>query len=430
MGFWTCVALVVGNIVGGGIFLLPASLAPFGLNSILGWVLSSVGAMLLALVFSVLARAMPAQGGPYAYTHAAFGPLAAFVVVWGYWISIWVANAAIATAAASYVSTMLPGVFALHGVPTAFTLLLVWFFTLVNWWSIGAVGWVQSVTTVLKLLPLVALALLGLFHVTAADVATASIVPLSLSGTTAAATLTFFALLGFESATIPDGKIKDPARTIPRATLLGTIVTTLLYTAACSVVILLLSPATLAQSAAPFADAARLLWGPAAGSFLTLCAAISAIGCLNGWTLLQGETPTVMARNGVFPKRFAQLSSRGTPTFSLVVTSILVSLLVLANAQKSLVGVFTFMVLLSTTACLVMYGVCALALLRLNHVGRLPGVTPRRAPLALLGVCAVIFSVWAMWGAGAEANYWGAALLAAGLPVYWLVRRGRSSVTP
>ena len=107
-GLWMCVALVVGNIVGGGIFLLPASLAPFGLNSVLGWVLSSGGALLLAAVLSVLARAMPAAGGPYAYTRAAFGPATAFIVVWGYWISIWTANAAIATAATSYVSTMLP----------------------------------------------------------------------------------------------------------------------------------------------------------------------------------------------------------------------------------------------------------------------------------------------------------------------------------
>jgi basic amino acid/polyamine antiporter, APA family len=427
LGLWTCVALVVGNIVGGGIFLLPASLAPFGLNSVLAWVLSSAGAILLAFVFSVLARAMPAAGGPYAYTHAAFGPATAFLVVWGYWISIWVANAAIATAATSYVSTMLPELFAVHGVPTAFTLLIIWFFTLVNWWGVTAVGRIQSVTTVLKLLPLIAIALLGFFHTTRAGVTAAANVPLSLGGTTAAAALCFYALLGFESATVPDGKVRDPARTIPRATLIGTLVTTVLYTLCSTAVMLLVPPETLAHSSAPFADAARFLWGSAGSRFVTACAAISCIGCLNGWTLLQGEVPATMARNGVFPRVFAQMSPRNTPTFALVVTSVLVSLLVLTTASQSLVSVFTFMILLSTTACLVMYGACALAMLRLNAIGKLGDHPPWRGRLVALGVPAVIFSIWATYGAGWEAVGWGAVLLGAGLPVYWLVQYRRAA---
>jgi basic amino acid/polyamine antiporter, APA family len=426
-GLWMCVALVVGNIVGGGIFLLPASLAPFGLNSVLGWVLSSGGAILLAFVFSVLARAMPAAGGPYAYTHAAFGPATAFIVVWGYWISIWTANAAIATAATSYVSTLLPQLFAVKGVTTLFTLFLIWFFTLVNWWGVTAVGWIQSVTTVLKLLPLIAIALLGFFHTTHAGVVAASNVPLSLGGTTAAATLCFYALLGFESATVPDGKVKDPARTIPRATLIGAIVTTILYTLSSTVVMLLVPPETLAHSSAPFADAARFLWGAPGSNFVTACAAISCIGCLNGWTLLQGEVPAVMAQNGVFPRVFAQMSPRHTPTFALVITSVLVSLLVLTTASNSLVSVFTFMILLSTTACLVMYGVCALAMLRLNSLGTLGDLAPKRSKLVVLGVLAVIYSLWATFGAGMEAVLWGAALLAAGVPVYLLVKYKNTS---
>ncbi len=430
LGFVTCVALVVGNIVGGGIFLLPSSLAPFGLNSVLAWVLGSCGALLLAYVFSTLARAMPAAGGPYAYTHAAFGPLTAFLVVWGYWISIWVANAAIATAATSYVSTLLPELFAIRGVPTLFTLALVWFFTLVNWWGITAVGRVQAVTTVLKLLPLIGIAVIGFFHTTRAGLAAAGQIPVTLSGTTAACALTFYALLGFESATIPDAKVKDPARTIPRATILGTIVTTLLYTLSATAVILLVPPAALGQSSAPFSDAARVLWGNGGSLFVTVCAAVSCIGCLNGWTLLQGELPATMAQNRVFPRAFAQMSSRNTPTFALVVTSVLVSLLVLftSSGSESLVSVFTFMTRLSTIACLVMYGACAAAMLRLILIGRLGQLTPRRWwSLLVIGVLSVVFSVWATYGAGLEAIKWGAALLAAGLPVYFLVHRGAAA---
>ena len=102
------IALVVGNMIGSGIFLLPASLAPYGLNSIVAWLLSAAGAIALAVVLSRLSRAFPDGGGPYAYTHAAFGPLAAFLVAWGYWINVWVGNAAIATGAVSYLVPFAP----------------------------------------------------------------------------------------------------------------------------------------------------------------------------------------------------------------------------------------------------------------------------------------------------------------------------------
>jgi basic amino acid/polyamine antiporter, APA family len=426
LGFWMCVALVVGNIVGAGIFMLPASLAPFGLNSLVAWSLVSAGSLALALVFAALARALPGAGGPYAYTHAAFGALPAFVVAWGYWVSIWVANAGIATGASSYLASLVPWLAATPGATTTLTLSFVWFFTIVSWWGLGAVGWIQLVTTVLKLLPLVAVAALGILHVGSADIARTSAVPLSLDGTTAASTLTLYALLGLESANIADGRVRDPARTIPRAALVGTLIAALLYTVACTVIVLIMPIDALKDSQAPFADAARLMWGPNAARLVAICAAISAIGCLNGWTLLQGEVPYVMARNGVFPSAFARVSARGTPTFALVVSSLLVTLLVLATAQRSLNAVFEFMSRLSTVACLVMYVLCSLAILRLGFAGRL-AAHRTIARVAVIGVLASLFSAWTLIGAGRESVLWGAALLAAGLPFYWLARRATAS---
>ena len=96
IGFWTAVTLVLGNVIGSGVFLLPASLAPYGGLALAGWLLSAAGSMLLALVFARLARLNPAAGGIYAYTREAFGDLAGFLVAWGYWISIWCAEAALA----------------------------------------------------------------------------------------------------------------------------------------------------------------------------------------------------------------------------------------------------------------------------------------------------------------------------------------------
>jgi APA family basic amino acid/polyamine antiporter len=427
LGFWMCVALVVGNSIGSGVFLLPASLAPYGLNSVLAWMFTACGAMLLAVVFARLSRAYPAAGGPYAYVHLAFGPFTAFIVAWGYWISIWVGNAAIATGAVSYLSPLLPWIASVPGASAAVTLFFLWLLTFVNWYGIRASGWVQSVTTMLKVLPLLAVAFLGLFSVRSGNVAAAAGIPLSLSGTTTAATLTLWALLGLESATIPADKVRDPSRVIPLATLLGAGITALICILACTTVLLLVPPQTLAQSNAPFVDLARQSWGEPAGKLLAVFAAISGFGALNGWILLQGELPNAMAKSGVFPKVFARESPRRTPTFALLFSSGLVTLLILMNYQRSMVSIFTFMILLSTTACLVLYLLCSLALLRLQSTGQLGSGQigmPRRGtvPLAVVGVIATAYSLWAIVGAGVEAAVWGAVLLALGAPLYFLVR--------
>jgi basic amino acid/polyamine antiporter, APA family len=426
LGFWMCAALVVGNTIGSGVFLLPASLAPYGLNSVIAWGVSAAGAILLAAVFAKLSRAFPQSGGPYAYVTLAFGPFTAFIMTWGYWVSVWVGNAAIATGAISYLSPLMPWIADVPGASAEVTLAVLWLLTAVNCYGIKASGWVQSVTTVLKVMPLLAVAGLGLVAVRPATVEAAAAVPLSFGGITTAVTLALWALLGLESATIPADKVRDPDKTIPRATLLGTIVTAIICMLACTAVLLLVPPAKLASSNAPFVDLATQYWGAGAGKLLAVFAAISGFGALNGWILLQGELPNVLAKRGVFPKVFAKDSARFTPTFSLVFTSALVSVLVLINYQKSMVAIFTDMLLLSTQACLVLYLLSSLALVRLKWTGKMRQVGEKTWPLALLGCAAAIFSVWAIVGAGVKINLWGAGLLTMGAPVYFLVRHGKS----
>jgi basic amino acid/polyamine antiporter, APA family len=423
LSFWMCVALVVGNTIGSGVFLLPASLAPFGLNSVVAWGFTASGAIALAIVFARLSHAYPQAGGPYAYVHLAFGPLTAFIVAWGYVISIWVGNAAIATGAVSYLTSLLPWIAEKPGASAAVTLFLLWLLTFVNWYGIKASGWVQSVTTVLKVLPLLAVTVLGLLFVRSHHVSAAGSIPLSVGGVTAAATLTLWALLGLESATIPADKVANPGRAIPIATLLGTVLTALICAVACTTVLLLVPPATLAKSNAPFADLATQFWGIGAGKVVAVFAAISAFGALNGWILLQGELPRAMAMRGDFPRIFARESSRSTPGFALCFGSALVTLLILANFHKSMVSIFTFMILLSTTACLVMYALCSAALLRLQWTGQLGAARKGSAALAVVGVMATAYSLWAIIGAGADAVAWGAVLLCLGVPLYfWLTR--------
>jgi APA family basic amino acid/polyamine antiporter len=187
--------------------------------------------------------------------------------------------------------------------------------------------------------------------------------------------------------------------------------------------VLLLVPAgQLATSNAPFATLIGGAWGPGAARAVSLFAAISALGALNGWILLQGELPRAMAADGLFLRAFGKTTARGTPVVGLVATSGLTTILILLNVHRTLVGVFTFFVLLATTASLAAYLASALALVRLRTRN---GTTGRRSGLGIgiLGCAGAVYSVGALAGAGKEAVMWGAVLLLAGLPVYAGLRR-------
>jgi APA family basic amino acid/polyamine antiporter len=430
LGFWMATALVVGNVVGSGVYLLPASLASYGPNSLLAWLFTATGAVLLAVVFAALSRSFPKDGGPYVFTRAAFGELAGFVVAWGYWVSVWVGNAAIATGAVSYTSAFAPWIASVPGAAAGVTIAVVWLLTLVNYWGVRTAGWVQAVTAVLKMLPLVAVSVVAGFFVQREAVASFAQVPLSLDGTTAAATLALWALVGFESATVPADKVQDPARTIPRATLLGTLVSAVFCLAACSLVLLVVPASQLSASNAPFADAARVIWGDGAAAVVAVFAAISAYGALNGWILLQGELPFALARDGAFPRPFARESARRTPAFALVFTSVLVTALVVMSFRGSMAQAFKFFILLATSANLVAYLVCSLALLVLIRQGRLSGSQRGTPWLAAAGALGGAYSLWAIAGAGREATAWGAVLLVAAVPVYGWMRRARRAGGP
>jgi APA family basic amino acid/polyamine antiporter len=435
LGFWMATALVVGNIIGSGVYLLPATLAPYGPNSLLAWLVNATGAVLLALVFAALSRSFPKDGGPYVFTRAAFGELAGFVVAWGYWVSVWVGNAAIATGAVSYTSAFAPWIASVPGAAAGVTIAVVWLLTLVNCWGVRTAGWVQAVTTVLKLLPLVAVSLVAGFFVHREAVASFAQVPLSLDGTTAAATLALWALVGFESATVPADKVEDPSRTIPRATLVGTLVSAVFCFLACSLVLLVVPASQLSGSNAPFADAARVIWGDGAAAVVAVFAAISAYGALNGWILLQGELPFALARDGFFPRPFARESARHTPVFGFVFTSVLVTVLVALTFQGSMAQAFERFILIATSENLVAYLVCSLALLKLLWRGRLEASRRGTPWLAVAGSVGAAYSLWAIAGAGRQAILWGAVLLIVAVPVYlWMKRaphlRGSRRGTP
>ena len=427
LGFWMCLALVIGNMIGASVFLLPASLAPYGVNSIFGWLLTAAGSILLAMVFARLARSYPDAAGPYVYPHKAFGEATGFLTAWGYWMAVWIGNAAIVTGTVAYLAELVPAIKQTVGGPAIASCAIIWILTFNNWRGVRQSGALQIVTTALKLLPLLALVVLAFVLLGRGD---ASVIrvdpqPLSLAAVTASATLTLWAFLGLESATVPAGSVIDPEKTIPRATMWGTAITTALYILACSTVVLLLPTAQLAQSTAPFADVVRMFWGGNAATLFALFAFIAGFGSLNGWILVQGEMPSTLARAGVFPQFFARQSKYQTPGTALFITSGLLTMLVLSNYSSSMVVVFTKMLLISTLATLVTYLCCSVATLKLAWQGQLGPRGKNPGALSVIAILGAIYSIWTIVGAGLEAFLWGVGLMAAGVPVYVAMKSRR-----
>jgi APA family basic amino acid/polyamine antiporter len=418
IGFWTAVSIVMGNMIGSGVFLLPASLAAYRGLGLAGWLVSAAGAVLLALVFAHLARHRPASGGLYAYTRTAFGDVPAFLVAWGYWLSTVATLPALAVAFVGYLDPFAPAIARTPALAGIVAVAAMWLLIAVNVAGVRPAGRVQLVTTVLKIVPLALVAGGGLLYfrpevLTVSAAAAASPGPQLM----ATVTLTLWAFLGLETATIPAGSIRDPERTIPRATIVGTVLTAGVYIASTVGVMSLVPPDALASSTAPFADGAGRLLGAWGAQVVAIGAAISCFGALNGWVLIAGQLPMAVADDGLFPRVFGRLSPRGTPAVAMIAAGVLGSLLVAMNYSRGLVELFTFITLLATLSTLVPYVFCSLA------VWLLPDDAGPRGAMTIVSVLAFVYAMFAIVGAGAETVFYGFLLLLAGLPLYIWVRR-------
>jgi APA family basic amino acid/polyamine antiporter len=428
LGFWSCTALVVGNTIGVGIFLTPASLAPYGLNALYAWLITLVGCGFLAIVFSGLARTFPGDDGPYAYTQRAFGRHVSFYVMWCYWFSTWVTNATIATTVIGYLSILVPALNTTAWLQPIVALTMLWFFVLINCIGIRTAAWMQMVTTVLKLVPLVVIIILGVWQLVlhpSVYVAHVPPNPASWHEMLAASTIALYAMLGIECATIPAGRVIDPGRTIPRATIVGTVATALIFLCISVVAMLLIPQAQLSNSNAPFADLIGQYLGPQYGRWLALFVVISGLGALNGWTLVVGELTRAFALHGDFPAAVGKVNSRATPMRAFVVTGVAASITLWFNYDPSMATVFTFLSVLVTASNLPLYLAGSVGVLVLWRQGKIGRVGRREIVWICAAPLAAVYCVWAFAGSGAKPLLWGLALAAAGIPFHWWAVRAR-----
>ena len=411
IGIWMTSAIVVGTIIGSGIFMLPVALAPLGANALVAWLISGVGVICIAYGLGRLS--MLGGGGIQANVEKEFGPTPGFLVAWSFWASNAVAQGAVAVAAASAMAFVAPNlVHPDNTVPVAIGWLVV--LTGLNALGVRAAGGFSLVTVLIKVLPLLAVVwIFGERGASGGPFEPLAAVPVDFTNLAAATALTFFAFTGFECATTPVGKVRDPERTLPRALVGGVSFVVLLYLVAGTAIQMLLPAEVVAASPAPFADALVSRWGTGAATFAAVTIAVAAVGCLNGLILATGELGYSMALRGDMPKAMAWTRGVNTPVVAQAVGGFVSVLVLLANNSKATAALYTFVILLGTASVVVVYLAGTMSAWKNS---------PRLGQRLVLAV-AFLFIAFATYGIGLEPVLWSLVLLAIGVAIRWVLQR-------
>lgn len=365
MSFWSVFALVTGSQIGSSLFMSPANLAPFGAYALIGWIISGIGAVTLALVFAQLCAWFPQTGGPHVYVQKAFGQIAAFFTGWTYWVISWISTTVVIIASVGYL-TPLVGIHS-AGINLCLEIVLVVMIMLLNFKGVTVAGHIESVLTLLKFVPLLLIPGAALFYFDFTHfIVDASVASYSLLQIISRVTmLTLWGFIGLESATAPADSVENPSVTIPRAIVLGTLSVALLYFINSLAIMGIIPGNILMVSNAPYADASRMIFGGNWHMIISLIAAIICIGTVNAWTLTSGQIALGLALDGLMPEVFHYKNRYGAPYWGLVISCLGTVPLLVLTAHEHLASQILAIIDFSVTAFLFVYLVCCLAFFKI-----------------------------------------------------------------
>lgn len=412
--------LVCGNMIGSGVFMLPATLAQVSgpMATIIAWIITTIGSILLALSFANLGSKFTETGGAYQYTKEAFGEFVGFISAWLYWNGSWIGNAAIVVALVSYSTAIFPS---LNNplISIIYGSVILWIFTIINIVGVKAAGKLQSYITVFKIV------FFGLFIVIAfLNFDISNITPLipqdkGLNTIPLAAASTLWAFVGLESATVTGGEITNPEKNIRKSTIYGIIIASVIYLLISIGSMGAMSNADLAASQAPLIEILFNALGNSIGKILAISVVICILGTTIGWLLSTARIAYAAGKDRVFPKVFGELHPKyNTPAKSIIIGSVLVNILLIMNYQKSMVSAFTFITILATLTFLPVYllSVCAEIMIMFREEKNL--TIYKFIKKAFIPLLAFIYALWAIYGSGAETVMWGFILMLLGIPFY------------
>ncbi|PHI29820.1 amino acid permease [Budvicia aquatica] len=425
MGIIALTLVTASNMMGSGVFMLPTSLASIGYISIFGWLITITGVIALALVFAKTSLLTPRNGGIVAYASDAFGPFIGFQSTICYWISAWVGNVALLVAGVGYLSYFFPEL--KDPVNSCITaVVILWGFIALSTLGSGVAGRTESFTACCMLVVVLGIGFVGWFWfkpVLFTEVYNATNQS-SSSAILSSASIALWGFLGVESAVVSTGQVENPESTVPKATVLGLLIAAVCYVSSCTVIMGLVPHKELINSAAPFADAARYMFGPMAGNIVSALSVIACFGSISGWLILQSEAPRAGARMGLFPKFFAVVNKNDVPVKGLLFTGVLMSIVLLTTASPNLAKQFQVIILMSVFASLLPY-IYALVSLPVIMIAKSLNKGGAFIFYCIMAVIGTLYSLFALFGSGSNAMFWGMLVMMLTIPLYAFVAASR-----
>lgn len=416
-------AIVVGNMMGSGIFTAPQSLAQVSnpAVTILAWIITGLGSIFLALTFANLGTRYPKSGGPIVYTNEAFGEFPAFSVAWTFWIGSWIGNAAIITAIIRYLTPFFPILSENGMVAFIVSSAFLWVVTYINYRGVKEAGIVGIITTTLKLGVMLVFAIIAAYGFNPDYLKTYSSVDVQgLGSLPNAIAVTLWSFIGLESAAISGGEIKNPEVNIRKSTIIGTTLASIIYIVLSVLAMGGLSQGELANSAAPLSDIinniTKASWG---GSFISLGIVISAAGACSGWILTTARAAYAAGEDGLFPSFFAKVHPKfKTPVIALIFSSFCTNLLLILNYVSNLTEAFNFMINLATLSFIPAYALSACAEIILTYKSGSKLSFGRFIKHGFFSLLAFFYAIYIIYGSGADCAMWIFILMLLGIPFY------------
>lgn len=425
MGLFMATALVISNMVGAGILMLPATLAGVAGPgaTLIAWVLTGIGALILALTFANLGSKIPKNGGVYEYSRMAYGSFGGFMSAWLYWNGTWIGNASMFVVITTYLGAVFPILVDNHLISFLFSSAILWICTLINIRGTKFVGSITTALTVFKIILFGAFIIIAFMGFNSANLTPMFPQGKGIATIPIAAGITLWAFMGLETASVTGGEIKNPERNIKLSTIFGMLISAGLYIVISFAAMGAMNQTQLANSTAPISDIISKVLKVGNLSFISVFIAISVFGTALGWLLSTARVSQAAGEDGVFPKAFSKIHPKyGTPHVSLIIGGVLVNIILVMNFTSGLSGAYSFIVLLATLSYLPVYAFTAIAEIILMAKGKRRGSVKNYSLLVIRALIAFAFCIWGIISSGATTVMYGFILMMLGVPVYSYMR--------
>ncbi len=399
--------MVTVNMMGSGIIMLPTNMAQVGAISLLSWLVTALGSLALAYGFAQAGLFNQRAGGMAAYAEDAYGKAGYFQVFFLYFLSLAIANVAVASSAVGYLAAFVPWLSSTPVATTTGVIALLWLTTVANFGGPGVTGRIGAVTVWGVILPVGFLSIAGWLWFSGQTFA-AAWNPKGLSllgGMGSSISLTLWAFLGLESAAQASGAVENPKRNVPLATLLGTVGAAVVYILSTTVIQGIVPNAELADSTGPFGLAYARMFNPTIGMIVMALAVMACIGSLLGWQFTLAQTGKAAADDGMFPTLFSRTNRLGAPLAGMVVMGVVQSVMALSTISPNMSEQFSALVNLAVVTNVVPYLIALSALPLMMQVARVDATKYRRN--VIVASVAMVYSVYVIYASGKDAVFGG-----------------------